>query len=339
MDGTRPSMVTRARSTNRQKGRPVGAPQKSARVASLSSAAYTSHGPIIQPRLVGQHTTSRVRTSCRQCASAALRSGGSADQGMAFGSPVVPLEKRMPVMSPAPRITGSKRSPASSPAAATKSTHTTSPSRSATPSATVAASAPAAGSTTTRGAPSQAATRAYSGSSLPPRGTPSCVMASLASERRRRVAISGVAKLSAMETATMPAAMTPRKAITLSTFMGMSMATASPSRSPAAYSAAANPYTCLRSCAKVSARSGASGGSRSSCHTTALAASSRPSRQQAARLSLAPGSHSACATPPATSGGTRSTRSGGAAKRTPMRASSGGQKASGSRVDSAWKAV
>ena len=57
MLGTTPSMLMRASCTNSQKGRPVGAPSNSAIVARLSSAAKTSHGPIIQPRLDGQAAT------------------------------------------------------------------------------------------------------------------------------------------------------------------------------------------------------------------------------------------------------------------------------------------
>ena len=60
---TSPSMVTRACSTNFGKSRSVGEPWKRATAAPLRSAAYSSQGPIIQPRLVGQHTTSRSRMS------------------------------------------------------------------------------------------------------------------------------------------------------------------------------------------------------------------------------------------------------------------------------------
>lgn len=49
--------------------------------------AYTSHGPIIQPMLVGQHSMSPGRTSWWKKASAPQRSGVMCDQGMALGSP------------------------------------------------------------------------------------------------------------------------------------------------------------------------------------------------------------------------------------------------------------
>ena len=49
MEGTRPSMVTRAMFTNTPKLRPSGAPWYSAMAAPFSRAAYTSQGPIIHP--------------------------------------------------------------------------------------------------------------------------------------------------------------------------------------------------------------------------------------------------------------------------------------------------
>jgi hypothetical protein len=78
---------TRAASTNRPKSLPVGAPWYRAMLAPLSSAAYSSHGPIIQPRLVGQHSTPPGPRSCCAHASVAQRSGVMWVQGMAFGSP------------------------------------------------------------------------------------------------------------------------------------------------------------------------------------------------------------------------------------------------------------
>jgi hypothetical protein len=60
MEGITPSMVTRAQATNSQKLRPVAAPRNRPIAALFSSAANISQGPIIQPRLVGQHTKSRA---------------------------------------------------------------------------------------------------------------------------------------------------------------------------------------------------------------------------------------------------------------------------------------
>lgn len=56
-------------------------------VPPLSSAAYTSHGPIIQPRLVGHATTDPGRMSWCAQPSAAQRSGVTWLQGIALGSP------------------------------------------------------------------------------------------------------------------------------------------------------------------------------------------------------------------------------------------------------------
>lgn len=56
----------------------------------------------------------------------------------------------------------------------------------------------------------------------------------LASDSRKRVAISDGAKLSAMETTTQPARIVPRYAMTAYWFIGMSIAMASPVWKPAA---------------------------------------------------------------------------------------------------------
>ena len=61
--GTTPSTFTRACSTNAPNSPPVGTSSKSAIVARLISAAKINHGPIIQPRFVGQATTCPGRTS------------------------------------------------------------------------------------------------------------------------------------------------------------------------------------------------------------------------------------------------------------------------------------
>lgn len=87
MLGTTPSTATPASSTNSPKSRPNGAPWYRATAAPLSSAAYSSHGPIIQPRLVGQATTSPGRMPCCAQPSTAQRSGVRCVQGMALGSP------------------------------------------------------------------------------------------------------------------------------------------------------------------------------------------------------------------------------------------------------------
>ena len=60
--------------------------------APFSKDAYTSHGPIIHPRLVGQHTTSPLRTSMWHHASAAAFRGVILVHGIAFGSPIPPNE-------------------------------------------------------------------------------------------------------------------------------------------------------------------------------------------------------------------------------------------------------
>ena len=54
-----------------------------------------SQGPIIQPRDVGNASTSQARTSRCAHASAAHRSGATWPHGSALGAPVVPEEKRM----------------------------------------------------------------------------------------------------------------------------------------------------------------------------------------------------------------------------------------------------
>lgn len=55
--------------------------------APLIKLAYTSHGPIIQPRLVGHATTSPLRISICAHASAAAFRGVACLHGIAFGSP------------------------------------------------------------------------------------------------------------------------------------------------------------------------------------------------------------------------------------------------------------
>ena len=61
--GTTPSVVTPASSTDRQKPSVPGWPSYKAIVPRLMSVAKTSQGPIIQPGLVGQATTSPGRMS------------------------------------------------------------------------------------------------------------------------------------------------------------------------------------------------------------------------------------------------------------------------------------
>mmetsp|Transcript_22944 Transcript_22944/g.74750 ORF Transcript_22944/g.74750 Transcript_22944/m.74750 type:complete len:400 (-) Transcript_22944:1046-2245(-) len=98
--GTTPKHVTPARDTNVANPRSSGDPSNSAAAAPFNSDAYTSHGPIIHPKLVGHARTSRCRMSWCAHASTAHRIGVTCDHGMAFGSPVVPLEKRMLVTAP-----------------------------------------------------------------------------------------------------------------------------------------------------------------------------------------------------------------------------------------------
>src|SRR5208337_143046 len=92
MLGTTPRTVTWASRTNSQKPGSTGPPSYRAMVARLSSPANTSHGPIIHPRLVGQHNTSPGRRSWCQWPSPAALMGVTCSQGIAFGSPVVPEE-------------------------------------------------------------------------------------------------------------------------------------------------------------------------------------------------------------------------------------------------------
>lgn len=107
MEGTSPSMVTRASTTNSPNARPSGAPSNSAMQAPLSRLAYTSHGPMTQPREVGQHTTSPRRTSwCAHASSAAL-SGVTWLHGMALGWPVVPDENMIIVHACASQVQSS----------------------------------------------------------------------------------------------------------------------------------------------------------------------------------------------------------------------------------------
>lgn len=61
-----------------------------AMVAPFSRAAYSSQGPIIQPRLVGQASTSLGCTSPTDQASTAQRMGVVCVQGMALGLPACP---------------------------------------------------------------------------------------------------------------------------------------------------------------------------------------------------------------------------------------------------------
>src|SRR5882724_3423742 len=56
--GTTPSMVVFADCTNFPNSLPVGVPQYKPIAARLSRLAKINHGPIIQPRLVGQTSTS-----------------------------------------------------------------------------------------------------------------------------------------------------------------------------------------------------------------------------------------------------------------------------------------
>lgn len=66
---------------------PSGDPLYKAIEAPLIKVAYTSHGPIIHPRFVGQATTSPLRMSMWDQASAAAFRGVACVQGIAFGSP------------------------------------------------------------------------------------------------------------------------------------------------------------------------------------------------------------------------------------------------------------
>lgn len=74
--------------TNLAKPDPSGDPLYKAIEAPFSNDAYTSHGPIIHPRLVGQETTSPSRISKWHHASAAAFSGVILVHGIAFGSPI-----------------------------------------------------------------------------------------------------------------------------------------------------------------------------------------------------------------------------------------------------------
>jgi len=71
---------------------PRGDPTYKAIEAPFSKDAYTSHGPIIHPRLVGQQTTSPLRMSMLNHASAAAFRGVILVHGIAFGSPIPPNE-------------------------------------------------------------------------------------------------------------------------------------------------------------------------------------------------------------------------------------------------------
>mmetsp|Transcript_2474 Transcript_2474/g.4156 ORF Transcript_2474/g.4156 Transcript_2474/m.4156 type:complete len:243 (+) Transcript_2474:935-1663(+) len=92
--GTTPNMLTLDSSTNLQNRSVEVTPPKSAMEAPLI-IWNSNQGPIIQPRLVGQATTSPTLMSwCRKPSTAHLI-GVACVQGMALGSPVVPDEKRM----------------------------------------------------------------------------------------------------------------------------------------------------------------------------------------------------------------------------------------------------
>src|SRR3970040_2306226 len=69
--GTTPRIVTPALATNSPNSRRCGAPTCNAIVAPFTRLAYVSHGPIIQPKLVGHARTSEGRTSWWREASAA----------------------------------------------------------------------------------------------------------------------------------------------------------------------------------------------------------------------------------------------------------------------------
>lgn len=73
--------------TNLAKPEPRGDPLYKAMQAPFNSEAYTSQGPIIHPRLVGQATTSPLWISMWHHASAAALKGVALVQGIAFGSP------------------------------------------------------------------------------------------------------------------------------------------------------------------------------------------------------------------------------------------------------------
>lgn len=73
--------------TNLAKPEPSGDPLYRAMEAPFNSEAYTSQGPIIHPRLVGQATTSPFWMSMWHHASAAALKGVAWVHGIAFGSP------------------------------------------------------------------------------------------------------------------------------------------------------------------------------------------------------------------------------------------------------------
>lgn len=73
--------------TNLAKPEPRGDPLYKAMDAPFNNEAYTSQGPIIHPRLVGQATISPLRISMWHHASAAALKGVTLVHGIAFGSP------------------------------------------------------------------------------------------------------------------------------------------------------------------------------------------------------------------------------------------------------------
>ena len=93
--GTTPNMFTAAAWTNSPNFTDIGESLYKAIVPRFNSVAKINQGPIIQPRLVGQHTTSPGFKSWWQKPSTAHLIGVVWVQGIAFGSPVVPEENKM----------------------------------------------------------------------------------------------------------------------------------------------------------------------------------------------------------------------------------------------------
>eukprot|EP01083_Nonionella_stella_P230586 814914_1 len=148
--------------------------------------------------------------------------GEACVQGIAFGRPVVPDEKRMLLGSIASIMTDSK----SWVVLFRKSFHEMSPSLSVSTNVR-----PFSGKTTQRAA-SASLTRAYSGSVRSPRAITSCVKTSCARAIDKRTSISDGEKLSAMPTTTMPAFIIPKYTATDSAVITISIPMAAPFGNP-----------------------------------------------------------------------------------------------------------
>ncbi len=157
-----------------------------------------SQGPIIQPRLVGQATTSPGWMSWWKWPSIAALTGVSWVHGIAFGSPVVPDEKSTLVTRSGSPGTGSN---SSAPPPSTRSAHHRSPRRSRIPAPVSTATARSAPASTTL---------SYMGRWRPARVMRSWVTTKPAPAMRSRAAISSGAKLSAIDTTAPPRATTAR---------------------------------------------------------------------------------------------------------------------------------